>query len=277
MRLLILLSLFVGPIYSSVGQGLTDDMKATEAQLRASTKQVNQFFRRFNGEEDENGNRYYPEDKNFREAALRRKYVPVLFDTETSQLDMDLVKAFVKQTTNKKSPRYLDFHTDHWFAEVNTTFRLDGKKITGTLYMRLQAQGQGYEWVIEDVSFSHFSQFFDKDTSPSKKFIHPMSHELDFMPLKKAFEDNRHNEQFTLDDYKPDYLTLFLYELNQGRLKFETVKNVRFHFFAIDGYYFALDNFNRSGFNSGWLISDLVLLENAEQKKQMLDYIYGRN
>ncbi len=38
-----------------------------ETDLYTSTKQVNQFFRRFNGEEDMKGERYYPEDKDYRD------------------------------------------------------------------------------------------------------------------------------------------------------------------------------------------------------------------
>ena len=264
-------------IHVSVGQGLTDDMKDTELQLRASTKQVNQFFRRFNGEEDENGKRYYPTDKRYRDASLRRKYVPVLFNTETSQIDEAQAKEFIKRITDKKTPSFLNFHKDDWVAEVKTTFKYKGRTLNGTFFMKLQPQGQGYEWIIEDVAFSQFSRWFDKDTSENKKFLHPMSHELDFMTLRKALKDNNHAEQYTADSYQPDILSIFLYELNQGHLTFVSARNVAFHFFAIDGYYFSVSNFNRPGYNSGWLISSLVPLANADQKQQMKDYIYRKN
>ncbi|SMD31761.1 hypothetical protein SAMN04488029_0098 [Reichenbachiella faecimaris] len=277
MRTLLFALLTVLAIHKSVGQGLTDDMKDTEEQLRASTKQINQFFRRFNGEEDENGKRYYPSDKRYRDANLRRKYVPVLFDTQTGQLDATTAKEFVKVVTDKKSPAFLNFHQDDWCAEVETTFKYKGRTINGTLYMKLQPQGQGYEWVIQDVAFRQLSQWFDKDTSNEKQFLHPMSHELDFMTLRKALSNQKHAEQYTSDDYQPDYLSIFLYELNQGNLTFVSARNVAFHFFAIDGYYFSIANFNRPGYNSGWLISSLVPLANEDQKQQMKDYIYRKN
>lgn len=264
--------------HSSVGQsGLTDEMKETENQLYASNKQINQFFRRFNGEEDDDGNRYYPSDKKYREIAVRKRYLPALFDTETSKLSSDLVKEFLKEVVDKRNPKFLNFHEDDWFAEVNTDFTFKGKKISGLLYLRLQQQGQGYEWIIEDVAFDQFQNFFDKDTSESKKFMHPLSHELDFMTLRKALQGNRHAEQFTAKAYKPDFLTIFLYELNQGNLQFKTVKNVKFHFFSIDGWYFSLNNYNRPGYNTGWLISNLVRIQNSSLEKQLKDYIYNRN
>jgi len=256
--------------------GLTNEMKETEEQLLASTKQINQFFRRFNGEEDQKGKRYFDTDKKYRDPSLRRKYMPLLFDTQTSRIDPAEVNGFVKQITRKESPSFLNFHEDDWFAEVSTVFNFKGREISGLLYMRLQQQGLGYEWIIDDVSFEQFRKLFDKDTSETKKFMHPMSHELDFMTLRKALQENNHAEQFTGRNYTPDFLTVFLYEINLGNLKFVAVKNVAFHFFSIDGYYFSLANFNRQGFNSGWLISNLVPLANDTQKHQMKDYIYDK-
>lgn len=263
--------------HASVGQGLTDGMKETEDQLRASTKQINQFFRRFNGEEDEKGKRYYPTDKRYRGASLRKKYVPVLFDAQTSQIDAATAKNFVKLIVDKKAPKYLDFHKDDWFAEVSATFKYKGRTITGTLYMQLQPQGQGYEWIIQDVAFNQFNQWFDKASGQEKQFLHPMSHELDFMTLRKALDKQKHAEQYTSDAYTTDYLSIFLYELNQGNLTFVSAKNTAFHFFSIDGYYFSITNFNRPGYNSGWLISSLVPLANEDQKQQMKDYIYRKD
>ncbi|MEQ8905478.1 hypothetical protein [Ekhidna sp.] len=272
---LILLTIF---FQSSVGQsGLTDDMKETEEQLSASNKQINQFFRRFNGEEDEDGNRYFASDKKYRDASLRKKYIPSLFDIETSRIDPNAARDFLKVITDKKDPVYLNFHQDDWFAEVSTEFTYKGKNISGLLYMRLQQQGQGYEWIIEDVAFDQFQNLFDKDTTASKKFMHPLSHELDFMTIRKAFNDNNHIEQFTARNYAPDFLTIFIYEMNQGNMKFKTIKNVKFHFFSVDGWYFSLANFNRPGYNSGWLISGLVPLENESQKQQLKNYIYNKN
>ncbi|MDA0194948.1 MAG: hypothetical protein O2887_06710 [Bacteroidetes bacterium] len=277
MRIILLLLIATLTVHASVAQSeLSDEMKETEEQLRASTKQINQFFRRFNGEEDEDGNRYFETDKKYRDPSLRKKYMPVLFDTQTSQIESNLVKNFVKQITKKDSPSFLNFHEDDWFAEVSTTFKYKGKEISGLLYMRLQKQGLGYEWIIDDVAFEQFKKLFDKDTSETKKFMHPMSHELDFMTLRKALLEN-HAEQFTGINYTPDFLTIFLYEMNLGNLKFETVRRVAFHFFSIDGYYFSITNFNRSGYNSGWLISSLIPLANDAQKQQMKNYIYDKN
>jgi len=62
------------------------DFQYDESELYAETKQVNQFFRRFNGEEDKQGERLYAKDRDFRTYKLRKKYLPTLFNLENSIL-----------------------------------------------------------------------------------------------------------------------------------------------------------------------------------------------
>ncbi len=265
---------FLGVICFSHAQDLTKDLEAEE-KFRSSTKQINQFFRRFNGEEDEDGNRYYEGDKNYRDFKLRQDYLSILFDNQNSSLSADTKKEFTKLVTDKKEPRFIDFHNGEWFAEVNAGFRYKGNQETVTLYFTIQPQGLGYEWVISDVSYQRFKSLFNKDTTASKAFIHPMSHELDFMNLRKALEPGKSPEAYTKHGFQPDQLTLFLYELKLGNLKFETVYDLRFHFFQIDGWYFELSDFNRPGYNTGWLISNLVPV-NEKQEAALKRYIYGK-
>lgn len=105
MRKIFLLFIGLSSYYASVSQSrLTDEMKNKEEQLRASTKQINQFFRRFNGEENEDGKRYFEADRRYRDPSLRKKYMPVIFDTQTSQISSSVTKDFVKSVTDKKSP-----------------------------------------------------------------------------------------------------------------------------------------------------------------------------
>ena len=248
---------------------------AEEEAFRASTKQVNQFFRRFNGEEDGDGNKYLPDDKRYRDYKVRREYLPYLIDGSVTSGNPSGASDFISQVNDRKSPIFLEFHGEGWFAEVNCIFKERGQDVGISLIMKLQHQGQGYEWVIEHVSNPKYLDLFGKDTTSSKPFIHPMSHELDFMNLRKAFQSDINPESFTLDSYKPDFLTIFLYQLKKGELTFSTVQSVRFHFFSIPGWYFEIDEFNRPGMSSGWLISNLVAVTD-EQKQQLKSYIYGQ-
>jgi hypothetical protein len=271
--LFIVLGALSGPLFGQGRQVLDQDDKFEE--LTAATKQVNQFFRRFNGEEDLNGDRFQEGDKRYHEYKVRKQYLPVLIDQSVSTGSSEASMEFVKFVNDKRDPVYLDHHIDDWFAEVSSVFKWNNKNVPVTLLMKFKAQGLGYEWVIDDVSISKFEELFTKDTSKNKPFIHPMSHELGFMSLRKAFAEGMAPESYTMDDFKPDFLTLFLFEIKSRRMIFSSVQTVKFHYFGVPGWYFELSNFNRPGFSSGWLISNLVTVDQV-QTEMLKDYIYGR-
>lgn len=245
-----------------------------ESRLYAQSKQVNQFFRRFNGEEDEKGERYYPNNKQYRNVKLRKKYFSILFDEANSGMSRDLKVKFGKDVLEKTEPVILDFHGPDWFCEVHTTFTMNGRDYPVILFMELEQAQLGYKWVISDVYSDLFAKNFKRDTTKVGKFLHPLSHELDFMNLHKAFVNPDSISQYAVKRFKPDYLSLFLYEAQKGNLKFKNVEEVKFHFFQIKGWYFELANFNWSGYNTGWLISNLVELKSEADKRVLKRFLY---
>ena len=272
--ILLTLSLFFASISFSTAQIVDEDYEI-EQQLLASTKQLNQFFRRFNGEEDTKGKKFDPHDRQYRNDRLRKKYLSILFDQEDTDISPNDKDAFVDIITSERNPIYLNLQSKDWFAVVNTTFLYKGRETPLTLFMKIQEEGLGYEWVISDISFDSYKTLFDKQRGETKEFLHPMSHELDFMNLRKALVKDGSPESYTLAEYKPDFLTLFLYEVKMGTLQFQTVNKMNFHFFSIDNWYFSLTNFNRPSDNSGWLISDLLQI-NTSQKEDLLKIIYDK-
>lgn len=248
--------------------------KEDESRLYAETKQVNQFFRRFNGEESEKGDRYYPKDKLYRTEKLRKKYLGMLFDASNTSISGDLKVQFARDVLEKTPPTVLEFHGGSWFAEVNTTFTLYGKSESVTLFMELEKAQEGTKWVINSAHADVFDPYFKRDTMRVGKFMHPMSHELDFMNLRKAFNYTDSIAQFSVKRFRPDHLTLLFYEVKRGNMKFKTVESVKFHFFQVKGWYFEISEFNRSGFNNGWLISNLVKLNNDQERKILQRYLY---
>jgi len=245
-----------------------------ESRLYAESKQVNQFFRRFNGEEDEKGNRYYSGDKQYRSEKLRRQYLRILFDESNGDIGHSLKIDFVKDIIDKNEKSILNFHGGNWFAELHTTFIMNGRNQPVILFMELEKHRLGTRWVIQKVHADMFEPYFSKDTVKVGRFLHPMSHELDFMNLRKAFLNKDSINQYTLKKFVPDHLSLFLYEVKRGNLKFRSVDQVKFHFFQVDGWYFGISEFNRPGYNNGWLISNLVKLNSSSDKDLLRKFLY---
>ena len=268
--------IFISLVPAVVRSQAIGDFVEDETDLYTSTKQVNQFFRRFNGEEDLKGERYYPEDKDYRDPALRKKYLKNLFNNENTYLADSLKEEFIDHLLDKNNPKFLEFHGGEWFAEVTTTFIYQGSEQFLTLFLQLEADTVGSKWVISRVYFEPFARLFanqDSLRTSGQKFLHPMSHEIDFMNLVRTFSDKTSLEQYLAWKYEPDYLTLFIYEYKKGNLQFNTITKVKFHFFQVDGWYFELSDFNRKGYNTGWLISSLMKV-NKEEKDVMIKYIY---
>ncbi len=257
------------PIKTQVVGNFMDD----ESKLYAETKQVNQFFRRFNNEEGPDGIRYSVRSNEYRNPDTRDTYLNILFDLENTSLDEQLRNQFISVVNNDSTPQFLDFHADGWFAEVKTKFLYRGKPSYVTFYLELEQENLGYKWVLTNVFFEEYAQILEEDGLNQNKFLHPMSHELDFMNFIKVFGDKTTIEEYTSHGFSADYLSVFIYEFKQGLFEFQTVMNLKFHFFQVPGWYFELEKFNRSGYNTGWLISRLTPIT-EEEKAVLMKYIY---
>ena len=270
---IIFLSLFF--ISETYSQSKISSITGDESDLYSQTKQVNQFFRRFNNEEDRFGNRYYSGDSLYRDNAFRQVYLNMLFDKESSFIDEELKTEFIENVTNINNQFFLDFHGGQWFAELAATFQYHKNKENLILFLQLEQENLGYKWVLTNVYFDKFlKQFYKGDEEVvSKSFLHPMSHELDFMNMYKVFKDDKYIEYYANKSFKPDYLSILLFEIKRGDMKFLSSGDLKFHFFQVDGWYFELSFFNRPGYNSGWLISKLFRISDKEKNELIKFYL----
>lgn len=271
--LLLLSLLFHLPLWV-VSQGSIGSFSPDETVFYAQTKQMNQFFLRFNGEEDLQGKRLYPGDAGYHEIKARKGYINMLFDQTNTGISDDAKFVFIEQALNKKNPVFLDFHGNSWFAEVSATFQYKKEKVTLILYLKLEKQNGGYKWMFSNVYFDRFASWFThvNDTANLKYFIHPMSHELDFMNLHKIFREPGNIDYYLESEYQPDMLALFVMETKNNNLTFVSVDQVKFHFFQVPGWYFEVSYFNRNSMNSGWLISNILRVNEKEKKELMENY-----
>jgi len=245
-----------------------------ETVLYTMNKQVGQFVRRFNMEEDQYGKRLPANDKSYRNTKLRESMLPIMFDTYNPRTSGKLKKYFINDVTDKENPVFLNFLDKKWYAEVSATFTANGDEVNIILFLTLEEENLGSKWIISNVYYSYFPKLFPptEDTVHQEYFLHPQSHELDFMNLHRALEDPAHIELYASNNYTPDFLTLFFYQMKKGQLKFKEINTVKFHFFQIKDWYFELSYFNRNDTNSGWLISNLKFINDEEKKELIKSY-----
>ena len=142
------------------------------------------------------------------------------------------------------------------------------------MILTIEEENLGSKWVLTNVYFPEFNKLFPKGdiAEQQKHFLHPMSHELDFMNIYKIFKTPECIEYYADKSYSADNLSLFFYEIKQGNLVFEKVNSEKFHVFQIDNWYFEVSWFNREGYNTGWLISNLIFLKNNEKEELLKFY-----
>jgi hypothetical protein len=238
-----------------------------ETELYAMTKQVSQFFSRFNNEEDQFGKKYHPQNPEFRNPEKRRIILPLLFDNENKRTSGTLKDFFVEDLVGKGKSNYLEFLGGRWYAEVAATFVHQGRDVNIILFLMIEKENLGSKWVLTNVYYPEFNKLFPKGelAEREKHFLHPMSHELDFMNIYKAFNHAQVIDFYASKEFQPDYLTLFFAEIKAGRMKFKSVDQLKFHIFQVKDWYFEVSYLNRKGTNSGWLITNLVYMTEKEK------------
>ncbi len=253
--------------YSNLG-----DVQTDERELYTMTKQMSQFMSRFNYEEDQYGKKIHPDSADYRNKENRKIILPLLFDMENPRTNGSLRDFFIDDLT-KEDSNYFEFLGGEWYSEVSATFKWKGELVDISMIFAIEQENLGSKWVLTNVFFSEFSKLFPKGdiAEQQKHFLHPMSHELDFMNIYKVFKTPECIEYYASESYSTDYLSIFFYEIKQGNLVFEKVNNEKFHVFQIDNWYFEVSWFNRTGYNTGWLISNLIYLKD-EEKNELLKY-----
>ncbi|MEM6634027.1 MAG: hypothetical protein AAF694_30405, partial [Bacteroidota bacterium] len=104
-------------------------------------------------------------------------------------------------------------------------------------------------------------------------FLNPVSHGTDFINLKQMFQSpKKYLRSYLYKDFSSGGLPLFINELIEGKIKFQYINSISYHFLQIDGWALIVSKFLRESPNSGWLISDLQPLT-KQQKMQYKETI----
>ena len=132
-RNIFILALTFAFVWPVMGQTI-GDFKMDETELYAMTKQMGQFMRRFNDEEDQFGNQLNPKDPRYRNNEMRRQSLPILFDQEKYGTQTELQKYFIEDVT-KDDSTYMTFLGGRWYSEVSATFKYKGKPVNVILFL----------------------------------------------------------------------------------------------------------------------------------------------
>ncbi len=247
-------------------------------------KQLDQFIGRFNGEEDLWGDQLIiPDlsargqvdedtlDTNFQDSItvaahirLRRNILPNLIDHSCGCFPDSLFVPFLLTITNQSNPIYLDFYDNNWYAKVKgrVTYELQEMEIELTLQQEY-ITNVGSKWVIGGA---YAPWLMDTNRVPNpEKIIHPMSHEMNFLALKRAFRDHKNIELYAIKPSWTDQLRNLFGLIKKQKLSYQHTREITYHFLQVPGWIFVVQHFDRNTNNAGWLIAQVMPATAAEK------------
>ncbi|MEM7368483.1 MAG: hypothetical protein AAF587_07750 [Bacteroidota bacterium] len=253
MRKSLLLLLIFSSLYVATAQPTSKFSLEEKLNFALEVKQIDEFIERFNYQENTLLLQYVEE--NYPGKMLDRVSLIQSLFNEQSNWNTSYRNAFVNQVTNPLRPIVIDFMEDDWFAAVQCSVLFRGKVVTPTLILQIQ-QGPDFssKWIIKSVRADFFR--FPSKSNP-EHFLNPISHSTDFMGLRRAMNNKEHLPDYAFEDFEPDLLSIFMYELMNGNIEFLQVNSITYHFLQVNGWIFQVKKHLRNSRNSGWLIDQL--------------------
>lgn len=255
--LLVIAFVFLQNIYTNA-QNIPD--MTLSSNFEAEVKSLDEFMSRFNGIESKPG---IENDKN-----LRRNNLISLFNFQMDKGSnsrkefVDRVNEFVDSIL-MNNVEFKISNSGLW-AECICRMKFHGKEKNLTLILQNEEyKKERYRWAIVGVRNLGELNLYNTEKYYA---ISPAEHEVHFMGLNNYLNVNpNHAFGYRGMKCKIDPLSVFFTLVWTGEISFELVEKQTFHYFDIPGYIITIDEYSRSGTNSGWLISSFDKVSHEEK------------
>lgn len=237
-----------------------------ERNYYLNVKQFNEFIDRFNYKTDFKGNKI---DSSFQSKISRKKYLELLFNNEDSLLSSnneDFNTAYDKLKIEFidgviSSSYKINKYSLKIIAEAKSQIIYNHKPEKVSIFLNQEIIDNGVKWVLLSVK-ANFLNVLKTDTT-LLRFIPPTSNETNFISLKRVFEDENYQHYYNYNGFVYDPLSVFLYTVNSGNVKFQYVNEIVYHILEIPGWKIEVKEFSRNTENSGWLIDAVHKTNNS--------------
>lgn len=243
---------------------LTIGSTLNKKQDKARISLVDEFIKRFNGEEDRFDVKPGTEDY------LLKRYM-LLFNGKMfnfksiEEFEHHPAKEFIDTIIGSKT--LLHYSDSTWYAKALCNGTYKGKEIKFTLFLKVEDRGQDmYKWVITKAEGDIFK--LKPSLASEKIMIGPDAHETRFMQLARitAGKDD-YITNYVGKEFEVDQTSVFLSYVYNGSLKINYVSDLEFIFTQVPNYVFTVKEFERDGYNVGWLISSFEKVSKEEKAK----------
>ena len=257
----------------SIGQPM-DMNELADENFAMKVKQIDEFMDRFSSVSSTPVRQYMREHQGI-DSISHTSMLLSLFNQEDTTWNRDLVRAFVSDVINDTYASSIDFYDRGWYAELKCSGLYKGQKQDFKLVLSLEVlpHGKGSKWVIEGVSAGFLELAESRDY---RRSLNPASYGNNFIDLSEVLRDTLNVRNYLNTQKQHSQLRLFLNELHEKNLHFIEVSSITYHFLQLDDWIFKVQDFNRNTPNSGWLISELLRV-NDRQKLQYQEKVLYLN
>ncbi len=130
---------------------------------------------------------------------------------------------------------------------------------------------RGSKWVIESVSADFLKLTRSQD---HRRALNPASYGNNFIDLSAALQDTANFRNYLNPRRQHSQLLLFFNELHEKHLVFKQINEITYHFLQLDNWIFKVRDFNRDTPNSGWLISELLRVNDRQKLQYQQKVLY---
>ncbi len=276
--------LLIASLCCAAGAALPAAAQHTMSARPDPQREVNfiyEFIERFNDDMTSNLRKIYlrtGKPINFTRPDLIRS----LFEPPSAK-DEPAARQFVAQVDDSLHPQRLSFTDSGWYAEVQCAFTTGGRKLTIPLVMQVNtAADNSSKWMIAGIGDS---PVFQESTgaaatvAPTRKdslsdYISPSDYATNFLDLHRILKPTNISGTYLVPELMAtERGKKFVQLLQSGKLSFDYPGTMKFYFFQIPNYTFAVERFVRNTMHSGWLISSLepsTDSEKAQRKARLL-------
>lgn len=250
-----------------------------EAELqRARIGLVDEFMKRFNGEEshpDIELNKRDSLDVNllwlFEQSQFMKEDIAYQDSIRTEALN------FLRAIQNNSVK--LCYSDTTWTAIAHCKGLVMGKQEYFDIFLTVQDRGDDmYKWVINAIDGECFN--VKPDQANENLIISPDAHETKFISLRRITKEQPNNIKLYLkNNIEYDQTSVFIYLVYSGKLKIEYVESLEFVFLQVPGYAFHIQYFDNQSNNSGWLISNFYRFSDSDKAafRKMINQVDSRN
>lgn len=232
--------------------------------------QIDEFIKRFNGDQGPHLKR--KKRNSFVKPLSRKDLVLSLFDRSAS-IERQSLETFINNLEADSNKNFISFYDDNWYARLECKIMYLGKPEKVVLTLKVESdEDYSAKWVIRGIDAEFLRLNIKEDEN---LFLHPASEGTNFINIRELFSaDKRKVKGFMYQNFHEGKIALFLNELIEGNIEYEYIEQITYHFLQIDNWAFMVHSVARQDPNSGWLISDIIQLDDAQKKEYKKNILY---